>query len=58
MVNLGPSLTYQDPITNPDVGPNSDYGSWLWIRINNQDNLVHDGLKIEQDLPYSYEDNF
>ena len=28
------------------------------IRIYNQDNLVHDGLKIDQDWPYSYADIF
>ena len=29
-----------------------------YLRIYNQDNLVHNGLKIDQDLPNSYEDNF
>ena len=31
----------------------------IWyIGIHNQDNLVHDGLKIYQDLPNSYAENF
>ena len=50
-------------ITDLDYGSrlriqNTDPDYWLRIRIYNQDNLVHYGLKIGQDLQYSYADNF
>ena len=54
MVSWSPSLTKNIPITDSDFTPNPDYGSGLQI----QENLVYDGLKIGQDLPYSYMDNF
>ena len=60
MVNLGPSLTYHDQ-NYPDYGPNPDYGSGLHgsgIRIKDRDNFGHDMLKMNQDLPPFYADNF
>ena len=44
------------PITDPDYGPNPDYG--VWIRIHNQNNFVQDGVKIHQVIPNFYADNF
>ena len=39
-------------ISDSDYWPNPGYGFGLRIRIYNQDNLVHDVLKIDQDLPF------
>ena len=48
----GLQIRITDPDYGPDYGP--DYRSRIRIRIYNQNNLVHDGLKIDQDLPHSY----
>ena len=45
MVYLGPSLTKIIPITDPDYGQNPD-------------NFGHDRLKMDQNSPYFYADNF